>query len=133
MIEILATVGFLVLALIEGFNGFGLTFRTRCTLESAGLEHADGPGLLVQEFGVYSLGIAAAYLVAAFDPIRFWGVGIAGCAINLAAGAMHGLRAAGIHLGGARPLLGRAFEGRAGLVHGFALAVLLAVVPQISS
>ena len=127
-----ATIGFLVLAMIEGFNGFGLAFRTRRTLGSAGLVHADGPGLLLQEFGVYSLGIAGAYLVAAADPIRFGGVGIAGIAINLCAGAMHVLRSAGMYFGDARPMLNRTFERRASFVHAFALLVLFASRHQVA-
>lgn len=123
--EAIATIGFLILAMIEAFNGIGLAFRTRRTLESAGLVHTDGPGLLIQEFGVYSLGIAAAYVVAACDPIRFGGVGIAGIAINVCAAAMHLLRSAGMCFGDARPILSRAFERNAGLVHVFALLVLL--------
>lgn len=111
--------------MIEAFNGLGLAFRTRRTLASAGLVHADGPGLLIQEFGVYSLGIAGAYLVAATDPIRFGGVGLVGIAINLCAGAMHLLRSAGMYFGDARPMLQRAFERRAGVVHAFALLVLV--------
>jgi hypothetical protein len=123
--EAIATIGFLVLAMIEAFNGLRLAFRTRRTLGAAGLVHTDGPGLLVQEFGVYSLGIAGAYVVAAWDPIRFGGVGVAGIAINVCAAAMHLLRSAGLYFGDARPVLGRAFERKAGLVHAFALLVLL--------
>jgi hypothetical protein len=123
--EAIASIGFLVLAVIEAFNGLGLAFRTRCTLRAAGLVHTDGPGLLVQEFGVYSLGIAGAYLVAAWDPIRFGGVGVAGIAINLFAAIMHLLRSAGRYFGDARPILSRAFERKAGFVHVFALLVLV--------
>lgn len=122
--ETIATIGFLVLAMIEAFNGLGLAFRTKHTLESAGLVHTDGPGLLVQEFGVYSLGIAGAYLVAAWDPVRFGGVGVAGIAINLCAAAMHLCRSFGVYFGDARPILSRAFERKAGLIHAFALLVL---------
>ena len=99
-------------------------FARRRTLESAGFIHADGPGLLIQEFGFYSIGIAAAYLVAAWDPIRFGGIGIAGIAINGCAGAMHLLRSAGLYLGDARPMLSNTFERKAGFVHAFALVVL---------
>ena len=123
--ETTATVGFVLLALIEGFNGFALAFRTKRTLDSARLAHADGPGLLIQEFGVYSVGLAAAYLAAAWDPIRFAAVGVSAIAVNLCAGAMHFLRSAGIYFGDARPLLGSAFERRAGLVHAFALLIVL--------
>lgn len=118
-----ATIGFIVLAIIEGFNGLGLAFRTKRTLSSAGLAHVDGPGLVIQEFGIYSLGIAVAYLVAAFDPLRLWAVAFIGIAINLAAGTMHLLRSYGIYFGGARPVLSPAFERRAGFVHTFALLV----------
>src|SRR5262245_61327181 len=123
--EAIATIGFLVLALIEAFNGLGLAFRTRRTLEAAGLVHTDGPGLLIQELGVYSLGIAGAYVLAAWDPLRFGGVGVVGIAINFCAAAMHLLRSAGRYFGDARPMLSRAFERKAGFVHVFALLVLL--------
>ena len=119
-----ATVGFLVLSFIEGFNGLGLAFRTKRTLTSAGVVHADGPGLLIQEFGVYSVGIAVAYLVAALDPIRFCGIGIAGIVINLLAGGMHLFRSAGVYFGDARPMMNRASERKASFVHAFALLVL---------
>src|SRR5262245_25368175 len=121
----IVTIGFLVLAVIELVNGLGLAFRTRRTLETAGLVHADGPGLLVQEFGVYSIGIAGAYLVAAYGPVRFGAVGVTGIAINVCAGTMHLLRSLGVYVGDARPVLSRAFEGRAGLVHAFAVVVLV--------
>ena len=117
----LATIGFLVLALIEGFNGIGLAFRTKRTLESVGLIHTDGPGLLVQEFGLYNLGLAVVYAIAAFDPVRLWCVAFIGIAINLAAGTMHLLRSYGVYFGGARPMLSQAFERKAGFVHVFAL------------
>jgi len=128
-----ATIIFLVLAVIEGFNGVQLAFRTKRTLESAGLSYDDGPGLVAQEFGVYSIGIAAAYLAAAFDPARFWGVAIMGIAINLAAGAMHLLRSAGIYFGDARPATSRGFERKAGFVHAFALLALFATLPGYGS
>lgn len=98
---IVVTVMFLVLAALEGRNGLRLAFRTRHTLASAGIPDDDGSGLVVQEFGVYSLGIAAAYVLAALDPARFWGVALAGIAINLAAGTMHLLRSGGIYFGDA--------------------------------
>ncbi|MGQ0557867.1 MAG: hypothetical protein ACT4PN_18200 [Nitrospiraceae bacterium] len=124
MIEVpFATIGFVVLAMIEGFNGIGLAFRTKRTLESAGLIHTDGPGLLVQEFGVYCLGLAVAYAIAAFDPVRFWCVALIGITINLAAGTMHLLRSYGVYFGGARPMLSQVFERKAGFVHTFALVV----------
>lgn len=116
-----ATIGFVVLAMIEGFNGISLAFRTKQTLESAGLIHADGPGLLAQEFGLYSLGLAVVYLIAAFDPVRLWCVALIGIAINLAAGTMHLLRSHGLYFGNARPILSRACERNAGFVHAFAL------------
>lgn len=122
---------FLILAAIEGFNGVQLAFRTKRTLESAGLSYDDGPGLVAQEFGVYSLGIAVAYLVAALDPARFWGVALVGIAINLAAGAMHLLRSAGIYFGDARPATSRSFERKAGLVHAFALLGLFITLPRV--
>ena len=126
-----ATIGFLVLALIEGFNGIRLAFRTKHTLGSAGLVHTDGPGLLIQEFGVYSLGIAGAYLLAASDPIRFGGVGVTGIVINLLAGAMHLLRSVGVYFGDARPMLDRALEGKASFVHALALLVLFINQPGV--
>jgi len=118
-----ATIGFLVLAIIEGFNGLGLAFRTKRTLSSAGLVYVNGPGIVIQEFGIYSLGITVAYVIAAFDPVRLWGVALIGIAINLAAGTMHLLRSYGIYFGGARPMLSPAFERKAGFVHTFALLV----------
>lgn len=122
--NIVATIMFLLLAAIEGFNGVQLAFRAKRTLESAKLSYDDGPGLLVQEFGVYSLAIAAAYLIAAVNPARFWGVAVVGSAVNLAAGVMHLLRAFGIYFGDARPMTSRGFERKAALVHAFALLVL---------
>jgi len=122
--ETIATIGFLIVALIEGYNGLSLAFRTRRTLESAGIVHAEGPGLLVQEFGVYSLGIAAAYCIAAWDPIRFGAIGAVGIAINLGAAAMHLLRSVGVYFGDTSPVLSRGFERNAGLVHVLALLLL---------
>ncbi|MGC4096387.1 MAG: hypothetical protein QM706_04665 [Nitrospira sp.] len=121
----IATIGFLVLALIEGFNGIGLAFRTKRTLESAGLDYTNGPGVLIQEFGIYSLGMAVAYLIAASDPVRFGGVGLMGMMINLGAGTMHLFRSVGVYVGDARPMLGRLFERKAGIVHTFAVLVLV--------
>lgn len=123
------TIVFLLLAIIEGFNGVHLALRAKRTLESAGLAYEEKSGLVVQEFGVYSLAIAAAYLVAAFAPARFWGVAIVGLAINLAAGAMHLLRSAGVYFGDARPATSRSFERKAGLVHAFALLALFITLP----
>ena len=128
MNELTATIIFLVLAAIEGFNGLQLAFRARRTLESVGLRYEEGPGLLIQEFGVYSLGIAAAYLIAAFDPVRFLGVALIGMAINLAAGTMHILRSVGIYFGSTRPTMSRSFERRAGLVHAAAVVLLIITV-----
>lgn len=121
----IATIGFTVLALLEGFNGIGLVFRTKRTLESAGLNHADGPGLLIQEFGVYSLGIVVAYLIAASDPSRFGGVGLMGIMVNLGAGAMHLFRSVGVYVGDARPMLDRLFERKVDCVHTVAVLVLV--------
>lgn len=129
----IATIGFTVLALLEGVNGIGLVFRTKRTLESAGLNHTDGPGLLIQEFGVYSLGIAAAYLIAASDPSRFGGVGLMGIMINLGADAMHLFRSVGVYVGDARPMLDRLFERKAGCVHTFAVLVLVLSQSAIGS
>src|SRR5262245_51867817 len=120
----MVTIGFLVLAVIELFNGLGLAFRTRRTLETAGLVHADGRGLLIQEFGVYGIGLAGAYLVAAYSPARLGRVGVAGLAINIGAATMHFRRSVGVYVGDARPVLSRAFERNAGLVHAFALVLL---------
>jgi hypothetical protein len=117
--------------MIEGFNGFGLAFRTKYTLNSAGLLHTEGPGLVIQEFGLYSVGLAGAYLVAAADPARFGGVGIAGLAINLCAGVMHLLRSAGVYFGDSQPMLSPAFERKAGFVHAFALLVLLVIQHEL--
>ena len=123
-----ATMIFLVLAVIEGFNGLRLAFRARRTLESIGLRYEEGLGLLIQEFGIYSLGIAAAYVNAAFDPVRFWGVALPGMAINLAAGTMHLLRSVGIYFGDTHPMMSQGFERRAGLVHAAAAVVLIIAV-----
>jgi hypothetical protein len=68
----------------------------------------------------------ASALVAAHDPVRFGAIGVAGIAINVCAGTMHFLRSLGTYVGDARPVLSRASECRAGLVHAFALVVLLA-------
>lgn len=118
------TIIFLLLAAIEGFNGVQLAFRAKHALASAKLSYHDGPGLLVQEFGVYSLAIAVAYLMAAVNPVRFWSVAVVGSAINLAAGAMHLLRSCGIYFGDVRPLTSRGFERKAVLVHTLALLAL---------
>ncbi len=123
-----ATVIFLMLAVIEGFNGLRLAFRARRTLESIGLRYEEGLGLLIQEFGIYSLGIAAAYLMAAFDPVRFWGIALTGITINLAAGAMHLLRSVSIYFGDTRPMMSQGFERKAGLVHAAAAVVLVIAV-----
>lgn len=128
---IVATIIFLALAAIEGFNGVQLAFRAKRALELAKLSYDDGPGLLVQEFGVYSLGIAAAYLIAALNPARFWGVAVVGIIINLAAGAMHMLRSFGIYFGDARPVTSRSFERNAGFVHACALIALCVTLPGV--
>lgn len=125
---IVAAILFLVLAAIEALNGLRLALRARQTLRAAGLSWDGGPGLLVQEFGFYNIGIAAAYLIAASDPARFWGVAIAGIAINLSAGAMHLLRSVGIYLGDAEPLMSAAAERKAGFVHAAALFALMIIV-----
>ena len=131
---LVGTILFLLLAAIDGWNGVRLALRARQTLRAAGLSCDGGPGLLVQEFGVYSIGIAAAYLVAASDPTRFWGVAIAGIAINLSAGAMHLLRSVGIYLGDAEPLMSAATERKAGFVHAaglFALVIIVVLLPGV--
>ena len=70
MIESILVVAALVLvALIEGSNGARFAWRAKSTLKSAGLDYHDAPGLLIQEFGVYSLALASAYLVAAIHPV----------------------------------------------------------------
>lgn len=129
--NIVATIIFLLLAAIEGFNGVQLAFRAKRALESAKLSYHDGPGLLVQEFGVYSLGIAAAYLIAALNPAKFWSVAVVGIVINLAAGAMHLLRSFGVYFGDARPVTSRSFERKAGSVHAFALLALFITLPGV--
>lgn len=115
--------GLVAAAIIEGANGLAFTLRSRRTLTKAGLSYDDGPGLLVQEFGVYSIAIALAYVVATFDPDRRHGVILVGISINVAAGAMHLARAFGIYLGDAKPILAAATERNQGLVH--AVSVLL--------
>lgn len=122
---LVATMIFPVLAVIEGFNGLRLAFRARRTLESVGLRYEEGLGLLIQEFCIYSLGIAAAHLIVAFDPVRFWGVALTGMAINLAAGTMHLLRSVGIYFGDTRPMMSQGFERKASSVHAAAAVVLI--------
>jgi hypothetical protein len=120
--------GYLV-AWQRGSIGRKLAFRTKDTFESAGLVYDDAGGIVAQEFGAYSIGIALAYLVAAVDPARYWGVAMMGIAINLSAGAMHFLRSAGIYFGSARPLFSADFERKAGLGHAAALVALFAMLP----
>jgi hypothetical protein len=72
---------------------------------------------LIQEFGVY--------VITAFDPVRFWGVGTHGIAINLAAGTMRLLRSVDIYFGDTRPMMSHGFERKAGLVHAAAAVVLI--------
>lgn len=49
--------------------------------------------------------------------------------VNLAAGVMHLLRAAGIYFGDARPVTSRGFERKAGFVHVFSLLALFITLP----
>ena len=128
---IVVTIIFLVLAVLEGRIGLELAFRTRRTLAAAGIPDDDGSGLVAQEFGVYSLGIAAAYVLAALDPARFWGVALAGMAINLAAATMHLLRSGGIYFGDARPMMSRRSERKAGMVHAFVSLALCFTLPLL--
>jgi hypothetical protein len=44
---------------------------------------------------------------------------------------MHLLRSAGVYFGGARPMLGCAFERKAGFVHGFALLALVFIQHEV--
>ena len=97
----LATSLLIVLALIEGFNGTNFAFRAKHTFRTFKLSYDDGPGIVIQEFGVYSLRLATAYLLAAWEPAWRGGMVIAGIAINVFAGAMHFLRARGIYFGDA--------------------------------
>ena len=129
--DIVATLIFIALAVHEGSIGRRLAFRTKGTFESAGLAYDDAGGIVAQEFGVYSIGIALAYLVAALDPARYWGVAMMGIAINISAGAMHFLRSAGIYFGNARPIFSADFERKAGLGHAAALVALFALLPRV--
>jgi hypothetical protein len=126
-----ATIIFLALAVHEGLIGGRLAFRTRRTLEAAGLAYDDGNGLVVQEFGVYSLGIAAAYVVAALAPVQCWAVALVGITFNLSAGMMHLLRSAGIYFGDARPVMSRGFERKAGIVHAAVVFTLVIILPSM--
>jgi hypothetical protein len=126
----LAAILLLLSAVHEGRVGAQLAFRTKRTLEGAQLVYDEGNGRVVQEFGIYSLGIAAAYGIAAWDPARLWAVALVGVAFNLSAAGMHLSRSAGIYFGDVRhPIMSRRFERNAGTVHVLALLVLLAVVP----
>lgn len=113
-----------VVALIEGANGIAFAFRARRTLSSAGLSYHDGPGLLIQEFGVYSIALGLAYGVAVFDPLRRPGILLTGLVINIAAACMHLARSTGIYFGDARPRLSARSERYQGLVHVFATTAL---------
>ena len=126
-----ATLIFLGLAAHEGFIGRQLAFRTRRTVEGAGLTYDEGNGLVVQEFGMYSLGIAVAYVIAAIDPARCWAVALVGIAFNVSAGAMHLLRAGGLYLGDARPVMSRRFERKAGVGHALAVLALVITLPHL--
>lgn len=123
-----ATVLFLVLAAHEGAVGLRMAFRTRRTFDGAGLRYSDGPGIVLQEFGVYSLAIAAAYLVAAIDPARFWPVAIAGLAVNIMAGSMHLLRSRDVYFGDAVPMLPARAERKSGLTHALAAIALCGTI-----
>lgn len=118
----------LVCALIEGWNGIAFTFRGRRTLSSAGLSYHDDPGLLIQEFGVYSIAIALTYLLAVFDPIWRPGILLAGIAINVAAACMHLARSVGLFFGDAIPRLSSQSERNQGLVHAFSFITLSAAL-----
>ena len=123
----LIAVALVAVGLIEGSNGIAFALRGKRTLSSAGLAYHEGPGLLIQEFGVYSFAIALAYVVAAFDPFRRPGILVAGISINIAAACMHLARSKGVYFGDAMPALTSRSERNQGLVHAFSLAVLVAV------
>ncbi len=125
----LATSLLIVLALIEGFNGTNFAFRAKHTFRTFKLSYDDGPGIAIQEFGVYSLGLATAYLLAAWEPAWRGGMVLAGIAINVFAGGMHFLRARGIYFGDAQPMLSRRSEGTQGLVHALVVGALIVVLP----
>ncbi len=125
----LATSLLIVLALIEGFNGANFAFRVKHTFRTFKLSYDDGPGIAIQEFGVYSLGLATAYLVAAWEPAWRSGTVLAGIAINVFAGGMHVLRARGIYFGDAQPMLSRRSEGTQGLVHALVVGALIVILP----
>ena len=125
----LATSLLIVLALIEGFNGANFAFRAKHTFRTFKLSYDDGPGTVIQEFGVYSLGLATAYLLAAWEPAWRGGMVLVGIAINVFAGGMHFLRARGIYFGDAQPMLSRRSEGTQGLVHAFVVGALIFILP----
>ena len=106
----------LACALIEGWNGISFALRGRRTLSSAGLSYHDDPGLLIQEFGVYSTAIALSYLLAVFYPIWRPGILFVGFAINVAAACMHLARSVGLYFGDTIPRLSSRSERNQGLV-----------------
>ena len=99
----LVVVALVLVGLIEGGNGLAFALRAKRTLSSVGLSYHEDPGLVIQEFGVYSLAIASTYLFAVVDPLRRPGVLVAGIIINGAAACMHLARSLGIYFGGAMP------------------------------
>ena len=111
-------------ALVEGVNGLSFAFRGRKTLESAGLPYHPGPGLLIQEFGVYSIAISLAYLAALLVPGWRTGVVVVGVLINVAAACMHLSRSVGGYFGGAIPGLSSRSERNQGIVHVLSASVL---------
>ena len=126
----LATSLLIVLALIEGFNGANFAFRAKHTFRTFKVSYYDdGPGIAIQEFGVYSLGLATAYLLAAWEPAWRGGMVLAGIVINVFAGGMHFLRARGIYFGDAQPMLSRRSEGTQGLVHALVVGALIVILP----
>ena len=115
--------GFVVIVLIvcsvvEGGNGIAFALRGRRTLSSAGLSYHDDPGLLIQEFGVYSIAIALTYLLAVFNPVWRPGLLIAGIAINVAAACMHLIRSAGLYFGDTIPRSRKEAPSTAASAHG---------------
>ena len=122
--SVLVILGLAFAMLVEGSNGFRFALSARRTLEAVKLSYDDGPGLLLQEFGVYSLALASAYLLAILDPIRRPGIVVVGILINLTAGSMHLARSAGVYFGDAKPMLPHHSERNQGLVHALSFVAL---------
>lgn len=122
--DLLPRILLVALAGIELFNGLQLALRARKVVsidDSSGVGHG-----LIQEFGLYSLGLAAAYLATALHPIHLAGVLLVAMAVNVGPAIMHGLRAAGVFFGGVTSGAGRGPELQAGLLHATSVVLVFA-------